>query len=128
MYARLLDKYVKQKKNWISKKESYPFWVKAPLILFGLCLLVLIMSYGKFIFKPLAFAALISMLLSPVIKRFESWRMNRAMSILLALSIVFISLSVFITFITIQIIQFSDTLPDVADKFKSTSFVGMHYI
>jgi len=86
------------------------------------------MSYGKFIFKPLAFAALISMLLNPVIKRFESWRMNRAMSILLALSIVFILLSVFITLITTQIIQFSDTLPEVADKFKSTSFVGMHYI
>ena len=110
------------------KNNTYPFWLKAPIILLGLYLLVLIMSYGRFILMPLAFAALFSMLLSPVIKRFESWRMNRAVSIILALSIILILLSVFVTFITLQIIQFSDSLADVADKFKSTSYGGLHFI
>lgn len=110
------------------KNNPYPFWLKAPLILFGLCLLVLIMSYGRFILMPLAFAALFSMLLNPVIKRLESWRMGRVMSIILALSIITLLLSVFITLITIQLIQFSDSLPDIADKFRSTSYDGIQFI
>ena len=96
--------------------------------MFGLCLLVIILSYGRFILMPLAFAALFSMLLNPVIKRFESWKMNRVMSILLALTLITILLSVFITLITGQIIQFSGSLPNIADKLKSTSYDGFHII
>jgi putative heme transporter len=110
------------------KNEPFPFWLKAPLILIGLCLLVLIMSYGRFILMPLAFAALLSMLLNPVIQRLELWRMGRLMSIVLALSIIIILLAGFITLITIQLIQFSDSLPEIADKLKSTSYDGIHFI
>jgi len=98
------------------------------MILLGLCLLVIVLGYGKFILMPLAFAALISMLLRPVVKRFESWRMGRVMSIIMALLIVLILLSGLVTLMTLQLIQFSDTLPDIVDKFKSTSYEGIHLI
>ena len=106
----------------------YPFWLKAPLILIGLCLVVVVMSYGRFILMPLAFAALFSMLLNPVIQRFESWKMNRVMSIILALLIITILLSVLITLVTIQISQFSDRFSDVAEKLKSSSYGGFYFI
>ncbi|REL33009.1 AI-2E family transporter [Rhodohalobacter sp. SW132] len=119
---------LKKKNLRLQKIQPYPFWLKAPLILFGLCLVVLIMSYGRFILMPLAFAALFSMLLSPVIKRFETWKMNRSMSILLALLLITIFLAGLITLITIQIIQFSDSLADFADEFIGTSYSGIHFI
>ena len=117
-----------ERKNRLKINEPYPFWFKAPLILFGLCLVVLIMSYARFILMPLAFAALFSMLLNPVIKRFESWRLSRVASIMLALFIITIFLSGFVTLFTVQIIQFSDSLPDIAEKIKSTSYGGFHVI
>lgn len=119
---------LKERKNRSEKKDPYPFWFKAPLILFGLCLLVLIMSYGRFILMPLAFAALFSMLLSPIIKRFESWRMGRVMSIILALFIITCIMGVIFTLITIQLLQFSANLPDIAEKLRSTSYEGYHFI
>lgn len=86
------------------------------------------MSYGRFILMPLAFAALFSMLLNPVINRLESCRLGRVMSIILALSAITLLLSVVVTFIVVQLIQFSDSLPDIANKLKSTSYDGIHFI
>lgn len=119
---------LKERNYRFQKNAPYPFWLKAPLILIGLCLLVIILIYGRFILMPLAFAALFSMLLNPVIKRLESWRMGRVMSIVLALSIITIFLAGFITLITIQLVQFSNNMPEIADKLKSTSYTGIHFI
>lgn len=118
----------KETKHRFQKNDLYPFWLKAPIILFGLCLLVIIMSYGRFILIPLAFSALFSMLLSPIIKRLESWGVSRMISIVLALSVITIFLAGFITLITVQLIQFSDSSPDIAEKLKSTSYAGIHFI
>jgi putative heme transporter len=117
-----------ERKTRLKKSDPYPFWLKAPLILFGLCLLVLIMSFARFILMPLAFAALFSMLLNPVIQWFESWRIGRVVSIIIALSLITIILAGFITLITIQLIKFTDNLPDIADKLRSTSYEGFHII
>jgi putative heme transporter len=106
----------------------FPFWFKATIILLGLCLMVLIMSYGRFILMPLAFAALFSILLSPVLKRLESWRLGRVLSILIALLIITIFLAGLITLITLQLIQFSDNMPDITEKLRSTSNDGIHFI
>ena len=119
---------LKKRYNRLQNSEPYPFWLKAPLILLGLCLVVLIMSYGRFILMPLAFAALLSMLLAPVVQRFESWKMNRVMSILLTLSIITIAFSAVVTLITVQILEFSDRLPDIADKLKDTSYGSFYLI
>ncbi len=117
-----------EKKTRLQEIEPYPFWFKAPLILIGLCLVVVIMSYARFILMPLAFAALFSMLLNPVIQRFESWKMNRPVSIILALSLITTFLAGIITLISIQTIQFSNRLPDIAEKLRNTSYGGFHFI
>jgi len=102
-----------ERKTRLKKSDPYPFWLKAPLILFGLCLLVLIMSFARFILMPLAFAALFSMLLNPVIQWFESWRIGRVVSIIIALSLITIILAGFITLITIQLIESSFLTPKI---------------
>lgn len=111
-----------------SSKFSYPFWLKAPLTLIGLCLLVIIMSFGKFILMPLAFAAIFSILLNPVIQYFENWKIGRVASIIIGLLIITIVFAGIVTLITIQLMQFADRVPEIADKLKDTSAEGFQLI
>lgn len=108
--------------------KLYPFWLKGTLILLGLCLIVITLLYSRFILLPLAIAALISMLLSPVIERLESWKLGRVISILAALSVIIIFLAGLVALLTIQVVQFSDNLPEVAEKIKSSSSEGIQFI
>jgi predicted PurR-regulated permease PerM len=110
------------------KNEPYPFWLKGTLILLGLCLIVITLIHGRFILLPLAIAALIAMLLSPVIERLESWKLGRVISILAALSVIIIFLAGLVVLLTIQVVQFSDNLPEVAEKIKSSSSQGIQFI
>jgi len=103
---------------------SYPFWLKATLILFGLSMLVVAMSFGKFILMPLAFAAIISMLLNPVVERFESWRMGRIFSIVLVLVLITATFLGLLTLITVRAVEFTDRLPEATEKLKSTMAEG----
>lgn len=105
----------------IKSSEKYPFWLKSTLILVGLSLLFVILSYGKFILMPLAFSAFFAMLLSPVVRLFERWKLGRAFSIILTLFIVLIVLTGIISLISAQFIQFSERIPEVTEKLKTVS-------
>ncbi len=83
-------------------------------------MLVVVLNFGKFILMPLAFASILSMLLNPIVVRFETWNMGRVFSIILVLFIITVILSGILTLITFQAIQFSDNLPETAEKLKST--------
>lgn len=107
-----------------SSSEPYPFWLKATIILFGLCMLIVVLSFGKFILMPLAFAAIISMLLNPIVVRFESWKMGRIFSIVLILLLITVILSSILALITVQTIEFSDKLPETTEKLKNTITEG----
>lgn len=102
-------------------QTKHPFWLKAPLILAGLCLLFVIMSYGKFILMPLAFSAFFAMLLSPIVKLFERWKISRAFSILLTLLVVLIVFAGVLTLISAQFIQFAERVPEVTEKLKAVT-------
>jgi len=104
--------------------QLYPFWLKATLILFGLCMLVVVLNFGKFILMPLAFAAIIAMLLNPVVVRFENWKMGRVFSIILVLLIITVIFSGILTLIAFQAVEFTDNLPETAEKLKSTLAEG----
>lgn len=101
--------------------RPYPFWLKAPLILIGICLMGVIMIYGKFILMPLAFAAILSMLLNPVIQLFASWKNGRVMSILIALVLISLFFAGFLALIIVQLVQFAENLPEAADRLNSVS-------
>ncbi|MDZ7719916.1 MAG: AI-2E family transporter [Balneolaceae bacterium] len=104
--------------------QSYPFWLKATLILFGLCMLVVVLNFGKFILMPLAFAAIISMLLNPVVEQFEAWKLGRVFSIILVLLLITVVFSGILTLVTVRAVEFSDNLPETTEKLKSTLAEG----
>ncbi|MBD3616967.1 MAG: AI-2E family transporter [Gracilimonas sp.] len=105
----------------IKTSNKYPFWLKSTLILIGLSLLFVVMSYGKFILMPLAFSAFFAMLLSPLVKIFENWKLGRAFSIILTLLIILIVFAGILSLISAQFIQFSERIPEVTEKLKAVS-------
>ena len=105
----------------IKSPQKYPFWLKATLILIGLSLLFMVASYGKFILMPLAFSAFFAMLLNPLVEVFERWKLGRAGSILLTLLLVFVVFAGVLSLISAQFIQFSERVPEVTEKLKTTT-------
>ncbi len=100
---------------------SYPFWLKATTILLGILLTFVLLSYGKFILMPLAFSALIAMLLDPVSRWLQQYKINRMGSIILSMLLLFLLLSGIVSLLSIQLVQFADRLPEANEKIQSVS-------
>ncbi len=111
-----------------SSGSRYPFWMRASVTLIGLCLLFVVMSYGKFILMPLAFAAFISMLLNPVVDWLERKRLGRALSIILTLLLVLILFAGIISLISAQFVQFSERIPEVTERLKTVTANGIQFM
>ncbi|HET6528631.1 MAG TPA: AI-2E family transporter [Balneolaceae bacterium] len=101
--------------------KQYPLWLKATTILLGISLLFFILSVGQFILMPLAFSALIAMLLEPVSKWFENWKLNRALSIVLSLTLLLIVMAGVISLLSIQLVGFVDQLPEANGRIQAVS-------
>ncbi|MEP1151131.1 MAG: AI-2E family transporter [Balneola sp.] len=111
-----------------ASSQKYPFWLKSSVTLIGLSLLFVILSYGKFILMPLAFAAFVSMLLNPVVSKMESWKLGRALSIILTLLLVLIFFSGIVTLISAQFVQFSERIPEVTERLKTVTSDGIDFL
>lgn len=112
----------------IKTERVYPFWLKASVTLIGLSLLFVIMSYGKFILMPLAFAGFLSMLLNPIVNKLESWKVGRAFSIILTILLVLIVFVGIISLISAQFVQFSERIPEVTERLKSVTTEGIRFL
>jgi putative heme transporter len=87
-------------------------------------MLVVVLSFGKFILMPLAFAAIISMLLNPVVVRLETWKMGRIFSVVLVLLLIIVIFTGLLTLLTVRAIEFSDKIPEATEKLKDTMTEG----
>ncbi len=90
-------------------------------MLFGFLLLLVLMSYGRFILLPLAISALLALLLEPLCVAFERLRLGRIGAILLAIFIVILIVAAIIWFLANQLIQFAGQLPDAGNKLQTIS-------
>src|SRR5699024_10785749 len=101
--------------------KNYPFWLKGTVILFGLTLLFVVLSYGRFILMPLALSALLAMLLEPLCRWLEKLRIGRALSIILSMIVVFLILGGIISLLSIQLVQFASDLSEAGQKLQQLS-------
>jgi predicted PurR-regulated permease PerM len=100
---------------------EYPLWLRGTVILLGLCLLFIILSYGRFILMPLALSALLAMLLEPVSRWLEKLKIGRAFAIVLSMISVFIILAGVFSLLSLQFVQFADRLPEAGDRLQQVS-------
>ena len=112
----------------LKQSVQYPFWFRATITLFGLILLFVIMSYGKFILMPLAFAGFLAMLLSPVVNKLESWKLGRALSIIITIVMVLIIFAGLISLISSQFVQFAERVPEVTERLQNVANDGIEFL
>lgn len=108
--------------------NNYPFWLRSTITLAGLSLLIVLLSYGKFILMPLAFAAFLSMLMSPVVNWMEAKKIGRALSIAITMLLAITAIVGIISLISSQFVQFAERVPEVSEKLKATVVGGIQFL
>jgi predicted PurR-regulated permease PerM len=98
------------------KIKDQPFYVQSTAVLFGLILVVFVMSQLADILVPLAFAAFLAVLLNPLCNRLQRHHVPRVLSIVLSMLIAIILVAAVFYFLSTQIIQFGDSLPMLKQK------------
>lgn len=101
--------------------KTHPLWHKGTLILLGIVLVLFLLSYGRFIFMPMAYAALLAMLLEPVCGWFERHKFNRLMAILCSMILLALALGGIISLLSFQLVQFADRLPEANERIQAVS-------
>jgi predicted PurR-regulated permease PerM len=97
------------------EEKEYPFYIKAPAVLLGLVLFVLILYVLADILVPLAFSVLIAILLNPLYVRLEKV-MPKFFAIFLAILVAILVVVGLFYFLSTQINTFLTSLPKLKVK------------
>lgn len=98
--------------------SSEPFYKKSTTILFGLFLLVYVLFLLSDILVPLAFSLLLAILLNPLYNRLQRLRLPKLLAITLTLLIAILLLAGLLYFLSSQIIQFGEMVPQLKERFS----------
>ncbi len=101
-----------------SSTREYPFYIKATTVMVGLTALVYALFVMQDILAPIAFSLVIAILLNPMVNFMERKGFNRVVAIFIALLIAIIIIGGIIFFISAQLVNFSDSLPEFKSKFN----------
>ncbi|HWY38277.1 MAG TPA: AI-2E family transporter [Bacteroidia bacterium] len=98
-----------------------PFYAKIALISVGIFAFVFIMKIGQQIIIPLIFSTIIAILLNPIVSYLIQKKVNKMVSITIAVAVAtFVVLGIFYI-ISSQVTMFSDTYPQLKEKFNASS-------
>ena len=101
--------------NKSPEEKTYPFYIKAPVILFGLVLFFYVLHLLASVLVPFAFAILLAMLLNPLANRLQR-KLPRGIAIFITILAAIILLGAIIYLLSTQILTFSATLPALKAK------------
>ncbi|TEW64743.1 AI-2E family transporter [Mucilaginibacter phyllosphaerae] len=101
------------------KIKDQPFYIQSTAVLFGLILLVYVLSTLADILVPLAFAAFLAILLNPLCNRLQRYKIPKFLAIVIAMLIMILAIATVFYFLSTQIVQFGDSLPMLQKKFES---------
>lgn len=99
-----------------SFRERTPFYLRATLVLLGLFLFFNALLILRDVLVPLCFAALIAILLNPLVNRLMKWKVPKVIAIILALLLAVLLIGGIIAFISAQVAHFSELAPELKEK------------
>lgn len=99
--------------------QTYPFYVKAPMVIVGIYLFFYILHLLQDVIVPFAFAGLIAILLNPIYNRLLKWKVKKILAISLTILIAALVLAGLLLFLSTQIMQFGDMIPQLKEKMIS---------
>lgn len=105
-----------------------PFYAKAALISIGAFMLGLTLYVGQHIIIPILYATMISILLNPLVDYLIGKNVNKIIAISIAVVLAIFMAVGFVYILSTQITMFSETFPQLKDKFNGTSAQLLHWI
>jgi predicted PurR-regulated permease PerM len=107
---------------------KFPFYAKFALIAIGGFAFVCTMYIGQHVILPLIYATIIAILLNPLVNFLVNKKLNHVIAVAIAvLSSILITL-VLLYFISAQITVFSESYPQLKEKFNETSVQAIGWI
>jgi predicted PurR-regulated permease PerM len=97
-------------------QKTYPFYLRATIILFGLILCSYALANLRDILVPFSFALLIAILLNPLVGRLERWKVPKIPAIAIALLVAIIVIGAVWYFLATQMMHFTSQLPALEQK------------
>ena len=105
-----------------------PFYAKGAFLLIGFYLLLYMLSIGQEIILPILYAAIITVLLSPMVDFMVKKKVNRILAVSLLLIISSLVFSALLVFIAWRITELDADLPELISKFESMLDQLVHWI
>ncbi len=105
-----------------------PFYAKMALIFISLFAFIYTMQVGQYIIIPIVFAVIIAILLNPLVNYLIKKKINKVVSISIALAFAIFIVVGFLYIISSQISMFSETYPQLKQKFNVTSTELVNWI
>ena len=99
--------------------KEYPFYLKSTVILFGLILLVYVLSALADILVPFAFAILVAILLNPLCSWLQRRKVPKLFAVIITLLTAVVILGGIIFLLTTQVAQFGQSVPALKLKFEA---------
>ncbi len=99
-------------------KEDFilPFYVKSSIIIIGLFVFVYILYLTQSIIVPIIYSTIIAIVLNPMVNFFTNRKVNEVLAISITLTIAIVITLLIISFLSIQMMQFTDSLPKFVEK------------
>jgi len=98
--------------------KQYPFYIKSTVIIFGLVLICFALFNLKGILAPIAFAFIIAILLNPMVSKLQQKGIHKVVAIFLSLLLALLVVGGILYFISSQIMNFGENLPQLKIKFN----------
>jgi predicted PurR-regulated permease PerM len=105
-----------------------PFYAKAALISIGGFALGVVMYMGQEIIIPILYATMVAILLNPLVNYLIRKKMNKVISISLAVIFAILIVLFAIYIVSAQITLFKETYPQLKQKFTTTSTQLLHWV
>lgn len=112
----------------MNTNDKIPFYAKATLIAVGTFTVVFTIYIGQRIILPVIYATIIAILLNPIVNFLERIRINKIISISIAVMFAILVTFGLLYFISIQVSLFGETYPMLKQKFSETSVQTINWI
>ncbi len=107
--------------------KTYPFFIKATVILIGVVIIFFILHILSSVLVPFAFACLVAILLNPLSNRLQR-KMPRGIAIFCTILMALVLVSTLIYFLSRQIYSFSEALPALKAKSNMIASNVEHWV
>lgn len=101
----------------INNEIKLPLYAKVILLLIGLIAALALLYIARGIFVPIVLSVIIAIVLNPVVNFLTRLKINRVIAIIITLFMTFLVIAAFGTLIFSQAIRFSESLPELINKF-----------